>query len=223
MTRPVIAIDGPAGSGKSTVGRALAVRLGFRYVDTGAMYRAIALAVLAQPDPESALAEAGELARHARLELGWEVSEGRFSIALDGRDVSLLVRSAEAALWASRVAALPAVREELVARQRELARGGGVVMEGRDIGTVVCPAAEVKLFLEADLAVRGARRDAEEGRGVVHVVGDLDARDRADTSRSVAPLKPAPDAWRLDTSRLSAAEVVEQVLERLRDVGLLPA
>ena len=187
--RPIVAIDGPSGSGKSTVGKRLARALGFRYVDTGAMYRAIALSVLEDSEPEQALSRAGALARRARIETRWDPDTLSFSIALDGRDVSVAVRGAAAASWASRVARDPAVRAVLLEMQRDLGREGGVVMEGRDIGTVVFPDAEVKIFLEAPLAVRGLPTTGRGGtRRAERRAGDADPRrPRFDARGSTAP------------------------------------
>jgi cytidylate kinase len=218
--RPVVAIDGPSGSGKSTVGKRVAVRTGFDYVDTGAMYRAVALRLLAEVEPEAALGRAGAIARACRIETAWDGATSSFTIRLDGRDVTQAVRGPEATAWASRVAAVPAVREVLVGLQRDRGSRGGVVMEGRDIGTVVFPDAEFKFFLDADLGVRGRRREREEGRLGGQVVREIAERDRIDSTRAVAPLRPAADAVSIDTTGLDLDEVVERVLARLAAGGL---
>jgi cytidylate kinase len=212
---PVIAIDGPSGAGKSTAGRALAARLGYLYIDTGAMYRALALKALRASvplDQEDALAG---LCRVSRIEL----AEGGRKVLLDGREVTADIRAPEVSGAASRVSVHPTVRREMVARQRELGKDGGAVLDGRDIGTVVFPDAEVKFYLDADPALRARRRHAELARAGVAVPlevveREVRERDHTDTHRPVSPLAAAPDAIYLDTSRLSPEEVVEQMLAR---------
>jgi cytidylate kinase len=186
----VIAIDGPAGAGKSTVARAVAERLGFTYLDTGAMYRAVALGALESGDPPAAVAE------RARIELGERVT-------LDGRDVSEAIRTPEISAEASRVARDQGVRAALVRRQQEILADGDWVAEGRDIALVVAPDAAVKVYLFADPAER-ARRRAEEA-------GDLRARDERDQTDGRSVLEPAPDAVPVDTTSLSIDEVVDQI------------
>lgn len=214
--RPIIAIDGAAGSGKSTVGKRLARSLGLTYVDTGAMYRAIGLRIARCPDPEAALLRAEEEATAATIVVSWDAADLRFRILLDGEDVSAAVRTPEAALWASRVAQIPGVRRVLVAYQRGLAADGGVVMEGRDIGTVVFPTADFKFFLEADLEERARRRHRDEGRDPGAVARDIGERDERDSGRSIAPLKPAADAERVDTTELDPDQVVARLEARVR-------
>jgi CMP/dCMP kinase len=211
---PVVAIDGPSGAGKSTAGRALAARLGYLYLDTGAMYRALALKALRAGVPLDGEEALAGLCRASRIEL----AEGG-KVLLDGREVTADIRAPEVSGAASRVSVHPAVRREMVARQRELGRDGGVVLDGRDIGTVVYPDAEVKFYLDADPALRARRRHAELAR--VGVAVPLEAverevreRDHVDTHRPVSPLAPAKDAIILDTSRLSPDEVVEQMVAR---------
>ncbi len=194
----VIAIDGPAGAGKSTVARAVAAALGFTYLDTGAMYRAVAL---------------------ARVR-GVEVEEVAFDdgrVTLNGEDVSALIRTPEVTDAASRVSAEPEVREQMVARQRELMSDGDWVAEGRDIGTVVVPDAEVKVFLTADPRARAERRAKESGADVERVLEEQTARDERDTTRAQSPLVKADGAIELDTTGLSVDEVVDRI------VGLVPA
>lgn len=186
----VIAIDGPAGAGKSTVARAVAERLGFTYLDTGAMYRAVALGALESGDAPAAVAE------RARIELGERVT-------LDGRDVSEAIRTPEISAEASHVAGDQRVRDALVRRQREILADGNWVAEGRDIALVVAPDAAVKVYLFADPAER-ARRRAEEA-------GDLRARDERDQTEGRTVLEPAPDAVPVDTTSLSIDEVVDQI------------
>jgi cytidylate kinase len=208
----VIAIDGPSGAGKSTAGRALAERLGYTFVDTGAMYRALAFKALERGvslDSEAGLAE---LTRDTKIEL---VSGGR-TVFLDGRDVTPLIRSRDVSVAASRISIHPSVRRDMVARQRELGREGGIVLDGRDIGTAVFPDAEVKFFLDADPTRRAERRHVEmSAAGSASDIGaverDLRARDHADSSRKDSPLVQAADAIYLDTTTLIPAEVVERM------------
>jgi cytidylate kinase len=203
----LIAIDGPAGAGKSTVARALAERLGFTYLDSGAMYRCVALLSLDAPGDQPAA-----LAREARIELG-----GR--ILLDGRDVSAAIRAPEVSEAASRVAADPGVRAALVASQRALIAAGDWVAEGRDIGTVVAPEAELKVFLTASPEERARRRAAELGGDLQTVLAEQALRDERDTTREHSPLAAAPGAVVLDTSGLTIAEVVEQIAALAREVS----
>ena len=207
----VIAIDGPAGSGKSTVARAVAERLGLEYLDTGAMYRAVAFAVLrAGGDPADA-PFAASVARTIAL----EVQPGR--VTVDGTDATVEIRGPAVTRAVSAVAANPEVRAELVARQRDWAakRGGGV-LEGRDIGTVVFPDAELKVYLTAEPDERALRR-AREAVDLDYdaVAADLTRRDRIDSTRRADPLTAAEDAVRIDTTGLSVAEVVAAVTELL--------
>ena len=210
MSVRVVTIDGPAGAGKSSAARALATRLGFAHVDTGAMYRAVG--VLAQ-EQGIGLEDDDALARALT---GWrfEVDPARGAILVDGRDLSTVIRRPDAGELASRVSTRPVVRERLVALQRQLGAAGGVVMEGRDIGTVVFPDALVKLYLTASPAVRAERR-ARELRALGEQVDeaalarDLAERDRRDAGRSHSPLRPAPDAVVLDTTSLTLDAVVD--------------
>jgi cytidylate kinase len=196
----LIAIDGPAGAGKSTVAGALAVRLGFTYLDSGAMYRCVALLSLQAPGREPAA-----LARAARIELGERV-------VLDGRDVSEEVRTPEVSEAASRVAADPGVREALVAKQRELIARGDWVAEGRDIGTVVAPDAALKIFLTASPGERARRRAKELGADPTTVLAEQALRDERDSTREHSPLQPAPGAVTLDTTGLGVDDVIERIL-----------
>jgi cytidylate kinase len=211
----LVAIDGPAGAGKSTVARALARELGFTYLDSGAMYRCVALSALEHaggtlPGRPGAL---GELARAATIEFA-EPPPGTSAAApvlLDGRDVSDAIRAPEVSVAASVVAADPAVRKALVAKQRELIASGNWVAEGRDIGTVVAPRAELKIFLTADPRERARRRAAELGADVETVLGEQTLRDERDSSREHSPLQAAADAVMLDTSGLSVEQVVQRI------------
>ncbi len=194
----VIAIDGPAGAGKSTVARAVAQRLGFTYLDTGAMYRCVALAALERSAAPAQVAAALEISVGAR-------------VLLDGRDVSAAIRAPAVSEAASRAAADPAVRAAMVAEQRRLLASGDWVAEGRDIGTVVAPDAAVKVFLTADAGECARRRALELGADPGTVLAEQAIRDERDRSRAVAPLEPAPDAVALDTTRLSVEQVVARI------------
>jgi cytidylate kinase len=195
----LIAIDGPAGAGKSTVARALARELGFQYLDSGAMYRCVGLLSLASPTSEP-----GALARGANIQLGERVM-------LDGRDVTEQIRAPQMSEAASRVAADPAVREALVAKQRELIVSGDWVAEGRDIATVVAPEASVKVFLTADPQERARRRAAQLGADEDTVRAEQVLRDARDRTRPHSPLRPAPGAVMLDTTGLGVEEVVRRI------------
>jgi cytidylate kinase len=195
----VIAIDGPAGAGKSTVARRLAERLGFTYLDSGAMYRCVALMALRKPEADPA-----ELAADAQIELGG-------AVVLDGEDVSAAIRAPDVSAEASVVAALPAVREALVAKQRALLASGDWVAEGRDIGTVVAPEAELKVYLDGDPAERARRRAVEIGADQGSVLAEQTIRDERDRSRSESPLRAAAGAVLLDTTGLEVDEVVERI------------
>jgi cytidylate kinase len=218
----VIAIDGPAGAGKSSTSRHLAARLGFRHVDTGAMYRVVG--VLAR-DRGIAADDDGAL---AGLVDGLEFTEIGDRVVAAGRDLTTAIREPDAGDWASRVSTRPLVRERLVALQRRLAGPPGVVMEGRDIGTVVFPDALVKVFLTADADERARRRAAEEGArgGTPHTAAMAEAlreRDQRDSGRAASPLRPAADAVVIDSTTLSLEDVVARleavVRARLRGEG----
>lgn len=207
----VVAIDGPAGAGKSTVARLVADRLGFTYVDTGSMYRAVALAAL-----ESGVVGGDLTALLSGLDLG--VSAGK--VTLGGRDVSGRIREPDVTAAVPGVSADPTVRQYLVAIQRLAAAGGDVVMEGRDIGTAVCPEAEVKVFLTASLEERARRRlgDADaEGRDLQDVIADIAGRDEMDAGRAESPLRRAPDAITLDTTGMPIEEVVSAIVQLVRE------
>jgi cytidylate kinase len=208
----VIAIDGPAGSGKSTVARRLAVALDLDYLDTGAMYRAVTYAVLARGIDPAEEAQVADVARTVRLELS-----GDDVVLVDGVDATAAIRGPEVTRAVSTVAANKAVRAELVGRQREWARHrGGGVLEGRDIGTVVFPDAVLKVYLTASPEVRAARRAREvTGLDLGTVSADLARRDAMDTGRQHDPLRQADDAVTLDTSGLTIDEVVEELVTRL--------
>lgn len=213
--RPVVTVDGPAGAGKSSASRALARRLGFAYVDTGAMYRAVG--VLA--DERGVALDDDEALVRLIDGLVFEVAADGEKLLVGGRDLTDAIRVPTAGELASRVSTRPVVRERLVARQRDLGDAGGVVMEGRDIGTVVFPAAEVKLFLTAALAARVRRRGDElRARGErvdeAALSAEVTARDERDERRAHSPLRPAADAVVLDTTALDLAGVVD-AMERV--------
>ena len=218
----IVAIDGPAGSGKSTTARRVAERMGWLYLDTGAMYRAVALAFLRRDLPFTAEAAATVL---SNLDLDLRKQDGGLRVGLDGEDVTEAIRTPAVSDAASRVSALPAVRERLVEEQRRIGyerEEGGVVLEGRDTGTVVFPDADLKVFLVADPAERARRRHRElQQRGAAPpldaVRADLDARDARDTGRQHAPLAKAPDAVELDTTALTLDEQVERVVRLVRE------
>jgi CMP/dCMP kinase len=208
----IIAIDGPSGAGKGTVARALAARLGYRHLDTGAMYRAVAWKAIkngAPLDDEQAMAA---LAERARLDVGPD------GVRIDDEDVTAAIRTPEIDRAAAAAAKLPGVRAALVKRQREAGLSGGIVMEGRDIGTVVFPDADVKIYLDASSEERARRRAAD----AAHLIGrharlsdvetELRARDLVDSTRNASPLMAAQDAVRLDTTGQSIDEVVDRVM-----------
>src|SRR5580692_6050708 len=209
----VIAIDGPAGSGKSTIAARLAKKLGYVNLESGAMYRALALKAMEQPvalDDDEALRQ---LANRSVIELEPRGEGNR--VLLDGRDVSQRIREADVTLAASQVSEHPPVRRVMVARQRELGASGGVVMEGRDIGTAVFPNADVKIFLDADPKVRAERRVLQNGsksaEETQRVQAEIVARDTRDRTRATSPLVPASDAVVVDTTNKNIDQVVEEL------------
>ena len=206
----IVAIDGPAGAGKSSIARALALRLGFRYLDTGAMYRAITWWMLRNDvpvdDPAAVAARCGEPA----IVSGTDPADP--TITVDGRDVAAAIRTPEVTGAVSAVSAVPQVRARLLDLQQSVIDGGGIVVEGRDIGSVVAPDAEVKVYLTADAAARAARRAAEEGGSDVSATeSSLLARDRIDSTRTVSPLIMAEGAVHLDTTPYTLDEVVDLI------------
>ncbi|WP_304965185.1 (d)CMP kinase [uncultured Oscillibacter sp.] len=216
-----VAVDGPSGAGKSTLARAAAAALGFLYVDTGAIYRTVGLSVRdrgVDPGDEAAVAE---MLPPLRIELRYD-GEGGQRMFLNGRDVSGEIRLPEISRYASAVSALPVVRAYLMETQRDLARKHDVIMDGRDIGTVVLPDAEVKVFLTASAQARAERRCRElEERGTPQpfeaVLRDIEDRDFRDTHREAAPLRRAEDAALLDTSALDFRQSLEALLEIIRE------
>ncbi len=216
MTRkPIVAIDGPSGVGKSTLSKLLANELGFINLDTGAMYRAVALAAARRGIDPANMTALGNLVEEVVIDFARDAGIER--VLLDGEDVSAAIRTPEISLLTSQVSACPAVREALVRRQRQLGVQGGVVLEGRDIGTVVFPDAEVKFFMVASAEERGRRRFLElqlKGATVdlVKTIAEVEARDTADSNRSHSPLRRAEDAVTIDTSALSIEQVLAEML-----------
>lgn len=217
----VIPVDGPAGSGKSTMARAIADRLGWDYLETGALYRAVGLKVLEAggdpDDPEEAARQAQSL-RFQSVQV-----EGEWKNLLDGRDASQVLREERVSDAASRVSSLPKVRAAVLDFQRSYGRERGAILDGRDIGTVVFPEARLKFFLDADIEVRIGRRFEElEKKGISfdpeRLAADLRERDRRDREREIAPLKPAQDAEIIDTSQMPIDQVLALMLEKVREV-----
>jgi cytidylate kinase len=219
MKQMVIAIDGPAGAGKSSVAKRVAQALGYRYLDTGALYRALAWKAMQRGLRPQDTRYIIEMTRETRVEL--QQHNGEQWVLVDGEDVTDAIRAPEVGNLASPISAIPEVREILLDWQREFGRQGGIVAEGRDTGTVVFPNAEVKIFLTASLDERARRRHKELlERGInisfEQVKLDMEARDQRDSTRHVAPLRPAPDAVVINTDHMSLGEVVEEVLRICR-------
>ncbi len=212
----VVAVDGPSGSGKSTVSRGVAAALGLRYLDTGAMYRALTWLALDRGVALGATGELAALAEDALIEVS--ADPGAPTISIEGHDVTTAVRGPDVTAAVSAVSAVPGVRTAMVERQRELIGAGGIVVEGRDIGTTVVPDAPVKVFLVADPAARAARRVRQDaGLGLATTSAsaaqaELARRDEADSTRAASPLTQAPDAVVIDATRLGAEDVIREVL-----------
>ncbi len=220
----VITIDGPAGAGKSTVAQKLAARLGLMYVDSGATYRAAALKVLeagVDPNDEPAVAKLV-----GATDVRVTTDDGEPRVLIDGSDVTTRLRTPEVTLAAAQVSRLPEVRAKLIEMQRSFARGRGVVMEGRDIGTVVFPQAQLKIFLKADVEERARRRlkqDSREGREATleKTAYEIGRRDQLDAERKISPLIAAADAVEIDSTHLAAEQVVERILVLARNRQLM--
>lgn len=221
--RPRIAIDGPVAAGKSTIARLVASKLGFTYIDSGAMYRALAWVVIKRKIDASDAAKVVEVLDRVRIALTPQ-GEGANLVHLDGRDITGEIRTQEIGALASKLSEIPEVRKRMVALQQQMARMGGVVMEGRDIQTVVLPDAEVKIFLTAPPEERAERRSQElKQRGYTasydEVLAEITGRDKRDTTREHSPLRAAPDAVHVDTGGLTVEQVVEKVLETVKGRG----
>ncbi|CUS87932.1 cytidylate kinase [Candidatus Kryptonium thompsonii] len=217
MRKIIIAIDGPAGSGKSTTARLVAQKLGYTYIDTGAMYRALTLKVIesnVDPNDEDSIVK---LAENTRIDLIYE--NGNLKVILDNRDVRDKIRTPEVTSLVSVVSAHPKVRDIMVKKQRELGKDGGVVIDGRDIGTVVFPNADLKIFMTADVKERAKRRQKElKAQGfeieIEKLIKEIEERDEFDSNREISPLKKADDAIEIDTTNLTIEEQVELVLKK---------
>jgi CMP/dCMP kinase len=208
----VIALDGPSGTGKSTVARALAARLGTRYLDTGAMYRAATLAVLRSGTPVDDAVRVTDVVERACIEISTDPAAP--AIALEGEPVDAEIRTPEVTAAVSAVSALPAVRAHVVALQRELIGDGSIVVEGRDIGSVVWPTARPKIYLTASAEARATRRAGEiADADVAQVAADIERRDHLDSSRAASPLVRADDAIELDTTELEVDEVIKTIVD----------
>jgi cytidylate kinase len=221
-----IAVDGPAASGKSTIGQLLAGELGYLYFDTGVMYRAVAWAALERGIPIEDEARVSQLARELEIcvEPPTEDDGRQNTILADGVDITWQIREPAVNHAVSPVATYPGVRTALVAQQRRIGAQGGIVMVGRDIGTVVLPEAECKVYLDASLLVRAQRRHLEATRrgatrSLEEEIAEIRRRDEIDSSRATAPLTQAPDAFYLDTSELGIQEVVQRILVEVRRVA----
>ena len=221
---PVVAIDGPSGTGKGTLASHLQRWLGWHLLDSGAFYRLAALSVLERGTDPMAADEIARIA--AEMSVEFEAVDGAVQIRLGGRDVTATLRSEACGAAASKVAALPLVRAALLERQRAFLRPPGLVADGRDMGTVVFPDAEIKIFLTASPAERARRRYKQlKGKGMsvnlAQLSGDIADRDRRDEEREISPLRPAPDAFILDTTRLEIRAVEDRIKRLVEDSGLV--
>jgi cytidylate kinase len=226
LSFPIVTIDGPSSSGKGTISRIVAARVGWNLLDSGALYRLVAYGgILRNLDPDD-VEQHVAVARSMKVEFG-SVGSGEERVLLDGRDVTLKIRTEQAGAGASRVAAWPAVRAALTDRQRAFASAPGLVADGRDMGTVIFPGAQLKVFLTASAEERAQRRHKQliekgSAASLAALSREIAERDLRDSTRQVAPLKPAPDAHLLDSTGLSIEAVVERVLSLGRERGLWP-
>lgn len=216
-----IAIDGPAGAGKSTLSRKLAAELGYIYVDTGALYRAIGIKLMQSSVDCLDSDSVDKILASTKIDITYE--DGTQIVLLDGKNVNMLIRTPEASMMASKCSALPSVRNFLLEMQREIARKNSVVMDGRDIGTVVLPNAQVKIFLTASVAARSKRRFdelVEKGEKVTfeEVMADMEKRDYNDSHRKIAPLKPAEDSVIVDTTELNFEQSLDELKRTVKSV-----
>lgn len=216
-----IALDGPSGAGKSTVAKLVAKELGITYLDTGALYRALGLKVLSEKLPTTDEAKVKACIEHVNVSI--EYADGVQKVLLDGEDVSASIRTPEVSMAASNVSALPYVRAKLLSIQREIAHASSVILDGRDIGTVVLPDAEFKFFLTASPEIRARRRFDElkaKGQNVIYedVLADVNARDRNDSGRKIAPLKMSYDAVKIDSDEMSAHDVAMSIINDVKEV-----
>jgi cytidylate kinase len=216
MRKPIIAIDGPAGAGKSTVAKTVAEKLGYVYIDTGAMYRAVALKVIQTATPVSDQRMISALAN--KIDISFELVDGEQRVMLDGEDVTDSIRTPDATRLSSPVSTIRGVRKRLVDLQRKMGETGGIVMEGRDIGTVVFPDAEVKIFLTASITERARRRTEQlKALGMEadqdQIAADIRDRDLRDSSRAHAPLTQAADAHMIESDNMSIDDVVAAIVE----------
>ncbi|MFI4955733.1 MAG: (d)CMP kinase [Gammaproteobacteria bacterium] len=222
---PVITIDGPGGAGKGTIGRLLAKRLGFHFLDSGALYRLLALAAVRHEVDGQDEAQLVQMARHLDVSFKDECHTGRPMVFFEGHEVSEAMRSEAVGNGASRIAAIPAIRTALLQRQRDFVAAPGLVADGRDMGTVVFPEADLKIFLTASSSERAARRYGElQQRGVnvtlAALLLEIQERDMRDQNRAVAPLKPAPDGVIMDSTGRTILEVLEMVMIEVQARGL---
>lgn len=219
---PVITIDGPSGAGKGTLAKRLAQRLGWRLLDSGAIYRVLALAALHHDISLNSEEDLSSLAAHLDVQFTAQPEDETVKVILEGEDVTRSLRTEQCGAAASQVAALPRVREALLRRQRSFRELPGLVADGRDMGTVVFPDGELKLFLDASAEERASRRFAQlqsagQDVSIAQILDDIQARDKRDRNRAVAPLRPAEDALVLDTTYLDIEAVINQVFELVRE------